>query len=151
MSYHKDIHAIVCHGDIGDGTTIWGGAFIGPFGSIGGGCTIGRHVEIGPRVRVGNRCRIQAGAFLPEGVVLGGDVFIGPNATFTNVRYPVGDQKAAKYAQTIVHDRAVIGANATIVAPCEIGEGAFVGAGAVVTKDVPAGETWAGNPARRLR
>ena len=104
--------------------------------------SIGAFVEIGKGVTIGKNCKIQAYAFIPEGVIIGDDVFIGPHACFTNVRYPMTGEG---YKKTIVHNKSVIGANATILSGVLIGYKSLVGAGAVVTKDVMG--TVMGNPA----
>lgn len=106
------------------------------------------HVWIGEDVIIGHRCRIQAFTFIPTWVVIGNDVFIGPHVCFTNDKRPPSFGKHWK--ATIVKDGASIGAGAVILAGVMIGEHATIGAGAVVTKDVPDGETWVGNPARKL-
>jgi len=100
---------------------------------------------------VGNRVRIQNNVSVYEGVTLEDDCFIGPSAVFTNVHRP--DPHGSVYGQyepTIVKSGAMIGANATIIAPCVIGENAVVGAGSVVTRDVTVGATVVGNPARQI-
>lgn len=103
------------------------------------------HVWIGDEVTVPAGCRIQAFSFIPNGVVLGENVFIGPHVCFTNDRKPPSDV----WSQTIVEDGASIGANSTILPGIVIGKGAMIGAGSVVTKNVPPGETWFGNPAKK--
>jgi len=101
---------------------------------------------IGNGVTIGDRCKIQANAFIPQGVVIGDDVFIGPSVTFTNDKRP----PSLDWGQTVVRDSVSIGAGAVILPGIRIGVGARIGAGAVVTRDVPAGETVVGNPARPL-
>jgi len=135
---------------VGDGTVIYNPnlVWLAPDAEIGKNCRIGNFTEIGKEVRIGDRCKVQAFVFIPKGVVIGSDVFIGPNVTFTNDRYP-GSAGYGKYESTIVEDGAAIGAGSTIRCGITIGQGASIGAGAVVTKDVPAGETWLGNPARK--
>lgn len=114
---------------------------------IGENCTIHSHVWIGDRVKVGDRCRIQAFCFLPTGVRLGNDVFLGPGVVFTNDKHP----PSTEWLVTTVGDFVSIGARAVILPGLTLGVGCKIGAGAVVTKNVPAGETWVGNPARRLK
>lgn len=119
---------------------------VGNYNKIGEDCVIHSHVWIGDDVFIGNRCKIQAFAFIPNGVCISNDVFIGPHVCFTNDKNPPnGDFK-----QTMVEDDVAIGANATILPGVHIGRGAKIGAGAVVTKSVPAGEVWVGNPAKPL-
>lgn len=112
--------------------------------AVGENCTIHAPVWIGNNVVIGDRCKIQAFAFLPDGVVLGNDVFIGPHVCFTNDKHPPSNM----WLWTRVENGASIGANATVLPGVTIGEGAKVGAGAVVTKNVPAGATVYGNPAK---
>jgi acetyltransferase-like isoleucine patch superfamily enzyme len=133
---------------IGKGTKVW--HYTNLFGcEIGEDCVIGSFVEIGKGVKIGNRCKVEARAFLPAGVVIEDEVFVGPGAIFTNDKHPkaVGDWEITP---TLVKRGASIGAGAVIVCGVIIGEGAVVGAGAVVTKDVPAGMTVVGNPAVRI-
>lgn len=115
---------------------------------IGDDCTIHAPVWIGNNVVIGNKCKIQAFAFVPEGVTLGDDVFIGPNVVFTNDAEPPSDKQ--KWKPVLVGDGAVIGAGAVIKAGVVIESGARIGCGAVVTRDVPAGEWYVGNPARPI-
>lgn len=114
--------------------------------TVGDNCTIHSHVWIGDRVKIGDRCRIQAFCFIPTGVRIGNDVFLGPHVCFTNDRYP----PSTDWTPTMVEDFVSIGANSTILPGVTLGQGCKIGAGSVVTKDVPAGETWVGNPARKL-
>ncbi len=117
--------------------------------TIGEGSKVHSHVWIGPRVVIGARCKIQAFAFIPDGVTIEDDVFLGPRVTFTNDAHPPSGGKG--WESTLVKRGAVIGANATILPGVTIGEGAVVGAGAVVTRDVPDHATVVGNPARPIR
>ena len=112
---------------------------------IGDNTKLGVFIEIGRNVRVGERCKIQSHTFIPEGVEIGNDVFIGPQVVFCNVKRPMTGER---YATTIVCDNAVIGAGAVILPGLIIGKGAVVGAGSVVTKNVPKWATVYGNPAR---
>ncbi len=107
-------------------------------------CTIHSHVWIGDQVIVKDHTKIQAFAFIPNGVLLGEGVFIGPHVCFTNDKYPPNDE----FRPTTVCDGASIGANATIICGVRIGVGAVIGAGSVVTKDVPDFTTVWGNPAK---
>ncbi|MHC1709830.1 MAG: acyltransferase [Methanomassiliicoccales archaeon] len=117
---------------------------------IGNECRIAAFVEIQRGVVIGDRCKVEAFAFIPSGVTIGDEVFVGPRATFTNDLHPhaVGDWSITP---TVVKKGASIGAGAVIVCGVTIGENATVGAGSVVTKDVPAGTTVVGNPARPIK
>ena len=136
---------------IGEGTRIWqyvvvlAGAVIGRDGNICSHCFIENKVVVGDRVTV--KCGVQ----LWDGVTLEDDVFVGPNVTFTNDLRPRSRNGQAVLLPTLVKKGASIGANATILPGLIIGEGAMVGAGAVVTKDVPPGVMVIGNPARPIR
>ena len=135
--------------EIGEGTRIWHFVHVRNGAKIGKNCNIGKDVYIDTNVEIGNNCKIQNFATLYHGLTVGNDVFIGPHVCFTNDLYPRAkiwsDEKVAK---TIVKDGASIGANSTIVAGITIGKYAMIGAGAVVTKDVPDFALVVGNPAR---
>lgn len=133
---------------IGEGTRIWAFVHVLPGARIGKDCNICDGVFIEGEVTVGDRCTIKCGVQLWDGVTLGDDVFVGPNATFTNDLFPRSRQHPDSYTVTIVEDGASIGANATILAGITIGRGAMVGAGAVVTRSVPPNAIVTGNPAR---
>ena len=120
-----------------------------PGAQIGDTTTIGAFTEIGKDVIIGEKCKIQAFVFIPKGVEIGNNVFIGPSVTFTNDRYP-SSADYGKYETTTVADCVSIGAGSTIRCGIILHKGSIIGAGSVVTKDVPAFETWAGNPARRI-
>jgi UDP-2-acetamido-3-amino-2,3-dideoxy-glucuronate N-acetyltransferase len=135
--------------EIGEDTVVRD--FVNLYGcKIGKGCKIAAYVEIQRDVVVGDRCKIEAFAFIPSGVTIEDEVFVGPHACFTNDRTPkaVGEWSVTP---TVVKKGASIGANATIICGVTIGEGALVGAGAVVTKDVPPNAKVAGNPAKIIR
>lgn len=132
---------------IGRGTKVW--HYVNLMGSIiGEDCTIGSYVEMG-KVIVGNKCKIECGTFIPTGVYIGDEVFIGPHVTFINDYFPRAINKDWKIKQTWVKKGASIGANATIMCGLTIGKMAMVGAGAVVIKDVPDYAVVVGNPAKK--
>jgi UDP-2-acetamido-3-amino-2,3-dideoxy-glucuronate N-acetyltransferase len=136
---------------IGPGTKIWHFSHIMAHAEIGAGCSIGQNVFVASRVRIGNNVKIQNNVSIYEGVELEDDVFCGPSMVFTNVTTPRAGyprNRPEDYSKTLVKRGASIGANATIVCGHTIGEYAFVGAGAVVTKDVPPRSVVVGNPAR---
>jgi acetyltransferase-like isoleucine patch superfamily enzyme len=149
MSQVKGQGTIINDAEIGEGTVVW--HYCNLFKcKIGKNCVIGSYVEIGKNVIIGDNCKIECGVFIPEGVVIGNEVFVGPHVCFTNDRSPRIKQKEWKLTKTFIKDGASIGANATIRCGVTIGEDAMIGCGSVVTKDVPANEVWAGNPAKRL-
>jgi UDP-2-acetamido-3-amino-2,3-dideoxy-glucuronate N-acetyltransferase len=137
--------------EIGPGTKIWHFSHVMAGAVIGRGCTLGQNVFVASGVRIGNNVKIQNNVSVYEGVILEDDVFCGPSMVFTNVSTPrsaVPRNRPEDYKRTLVRRGASIGANATIVCGNTIGEYAFVGAGAVVTKDVPPRALVFGNPAR---
>ncbi len=137
--------------DIGAGTKIWHFSHVMANAAIGERCIIGQNVVIGPHVKIGNNVKIQNNVSVYEGVELEDDVFCGPSMVFTNVNTPRSGtprNTSAHYVRTLVGRGASIGANATIVCGNTIGEFGFVGAGSVVTSDVPAYALVYGNPAR---
>ncbi|MCS7201940.1 MAG: N-acetyltransferase, partial [Dictyoglomus sp.] len=137
--------------EIGEGTKIWHFCHILPYTTIGKNCVIGQNVMIGPRVKIGNNVKIQNNVSIYEGVELEDDVFCGPSCVFTNVINPRAFiERKSEFKKTIVKKGATIGANATIICGVTIGEYAFVGAGAVVTKDVPPYALVVGVPARQV-
>lgn len=144
-------HALVERGaTIGPRTRVWAFAHILGQARIGSDCNICDHVFIENDVEVGNRVTIKCGVFLWDGISLEDDVFVGPNATFTNDKYPRSRQHKP-FERTYVRRGATVGANATILPGVTIGEKAIVAAGSVVTRDVPAGVIVAGNPAKLMR
>ena len=136
---------------IGEGTRVWQYVVILPGAVIGRDGNICSHCFIENKVVVGDRVTVKCGVQLWDGVTLEDDVFVGPNATFTNDREPRSRNASATLLPTLVKKGASIGANATILPGFTIGEGAMVGAGAVVTKDVPPRTLVVGNPARVVR
>lgn len=135
---------------IGEGTTIWHFCHILDGVAIGKRCSIGQNVMIGPNVRLGDNCKIQNNVSLYDGVELEDDVFCGPSCVFTNVTNPRAFvSRKAEFKPTVVRRGATIGANATIVCGVVIGAYAFIGAGAVITRDVPPFALMVGVPARR--
>jgi len=136
---------------IGEGTRIWQFVVVLPGAVIGRDGNICSHCFIENQVVVGDRVTVKCGVQLWDGVTLEDDVFVGPNVTFTNDPQPRSRNATAKLLPTLVKKGASIGANATILPGLTIGEGAMVGAGSVVTKDVPPRTLVVGNPARVIR
>jgi UDP-2-acetamido-3-amino-2,3-dideoxy-glucuronate N-acetyltransferase len=136
---------------IGKGTKIWHFTHIMPGCIIGENCNIGQNVVVSPQVVLGKNVKIQNNVSIYTGVVCEDDVFLGPSMVFTNIVNPRSAIiRKGEYAKTVVKKGASIGANATIVCGHDIGEFAFIGAGAVVTKDVPAYALIVGNPGRQM-
>jgi acetyltransferase-like isoleucine patch superfamily enzyme len=133
---------------VGSGTRVWAFAHILPGARVGRDCNICDGVFIENDVVVGDRVTVKCGVQLWDGLIVEDDVFIGPNATFTNDRFPRSKIRPPTFLQTTLRKGASIGANATILPGIEIGSGAMVGAGAVVTHNVPANAIVIGNPAR---
>lgn len=152
MNYFAHETAVIDEGcQIGEGTKIWHFSHIMPNCTIGNKCNIGQNVVVSPGVVLGNNVKIQNNVSLYTGVTCEDDVFLGPSMVFTNVTNPrSGVNRRDQYANTIVKKGASIGANATIVCGHDIGEYAFIGAGAVVTKHIPAYALVVGNPARQI-
>ncbi len=136
---------------IGKGTKIWHFSHIMPNCILGEGCNLGQNVVISPEVVLGKNVKVQNNVSIYTGVICDDDVFLGPSMVFTNVINPRSAiNRKSEYAKTHVGKGASIGANATIVCGHDIGAYAFIGAGAVVTKTVPAYALMIGNPARQL-
>lgn len=143
--------AIIDEGcEIGKGTKIWHFSHIMPNCTIGESCNIGQNVVISPEVILGRNVKVQNNVSIYTGVICEDDVFLGPSMVFTNVINPRSAvNRKNQYAKTVVKKGASIGANATIVCGHDIGRFAFIGAGAVVTKDVPDYALVIGNPAKQ--
>jgi UDP-2-acetamido-3-amino-2,3-dideoxy-glucuronate N-acetyltransferase len=152
MDYFVHESAYVDDGaKIGKGTKVWHFCHVMPGAEIGEGCSLGQNIVVMPGTRIGNNVKIQNNVSIYEGVTLEDDVFCGPSCVFTNVLTPRSHvSRKNEYAPTLVKKGASIGANATVVCGTTIGEFAFIGAGAVVTADVPAHGLMVGVPARRV-
>lgn len=136
---------------IGDGTKIWHFSHIMEKCTIGENCNIGQNVVVSPDVVLGKNVKVQNNVSIYTGVICEDDVFLGPSMVFTNVINPrSGVNRRGQYQQTVVKKGASIGANATIVCGHNIGEYAFIGAGAVITKEVAPYALVVGNPARQI-
>ena len=137
--------------EIGEGTRIWHFSHVLPRSKIGRGCIIGQNVVIGPDVNNGDKSNLQKNYSVYTGVTLEDGVFCGPSCVFTNVINPRAEiERKTEFRQTLVKRGATIGANATIICGNTLGEYCMIGAGAVVTKDVPAFALMVGAPARRV-
>ena len=153
MAVHETarIHpmALIDDCEIGADTKVWAFAHVLPHARIGARCNLGESVFVETGVVIGDDCTIKNGISIYEGVTLGNRVFVGPNAVFTNVDRPRAARRTprSQYGRTIVADGATIGANATIRCGITIGRCAFIGAGSVVVRDVPAHAIVMGNPA----
>lgn len=136
---------------IGDGTRIWHWVHVCGGAVIGERCSLGQNVYVGNDVRIGNNARIQNNVSIYDNVTLEDDVFCGPSMVFTNVFNPrAAIPRKDQYKNTLIKRGATLGANCTIVCGVVVGEHAFVGAGAVVTRDVPAFALVVGVPARQI-
>jgi UDP-2-acetamido-3-amino-2,3-dideoxy-glucuronate N-acetyltransferase len=135
--------------EIGEGTKIWHFCHIMPGAKIGKNCSIGQNVNVGSRAIIGNGVKIQNNVSVYDDVIIEDDVFCGPSCVFTNVINPRAFvERKHEYKKTVIKKGATIGANATIVCGVTIGEYALIGAGSVVTRDVPSYALVYGNPAR---
>lgn len=152
MNYYVHPSAIVDDGcQIGEGTKIWHFSHIMTGCILGEKCNIGQNVVISPEVVLGNNVKVQNNVSLYTGVTCADDVFLGPSCVFTNVTNPRSAvNRRGQYARTHVGKGASIGANATIVCGHDIGDFAFIGAGSVVTKTIPAYALVVGNPAKQM-
>lgn len=152
MSVHIHESAIVDPGaQVGEGTRVWHWVHICEGARVGRGCSFGQNCFVGNDVSIGDNCRVQNNVSIYDAVILEDDVFCGPSMVFTNVVNPRSTvSRKDEYRRTVVRRGATIGANATIVCGATLGEYAFVAAGAVVTRDVPAHALVAGVPARQI-
>lgn len=152
MNYYVHPTAIIdegCH--IGDGSKIWHFSHVMGGSEIGNDCSLGQNVFVASGVKLGNNVKVQNNVSVFEGVVCEDDVFLGPSCVFTNIINPrSGVSRKGQYTKTVIAKGATIGANATIVCGNNIGRYAFIGAGAVVTKDVPDYALVVGNPAKHI-
>ncbi len=136
---------------IGKGTKVWHFSHIMAPSIIGENCNIGQNVVVSPEVTLGKNVKVQNNVSIYTGVTCDDDVFLGPSMVFTNVINPRSAiNRRGEYAKTHVGKGATIGANATVVCGHDIGAYAFIGAGAVVTKNIPPYSLWVGNPARQI-
>ena len=135
---------------IGEGTRVWQFAVVLKGARIGRNCNICAHTFIENDVVMGDNVTVKCGVQLWDGLRIGNNIFIGPNATFCNDKHPKSGNHDFECLQTVVEDDVSIGANATILPGVRLGKGCVVGAGAVVTKDVSPGMTVIGNPAKEL-
>lgn len=151
-NYYAHPTAIIDEGcEIGENVKIWHFSHVMPGCKIGDGCNLGQNVVISPKVVLGKNVRVQNNVSIYEGVICEDDVFLGPSMVFTNVINPRSAvSRKHEYMRTLVRKGATIGANATIVCGNEIGAYAFVGAGAVITRNVPDYALVVGNPSRQI-
>lgn len=151
-----------CLDNVALGQNVFISKFVNLYGcSIGDGSKIGAFVEIQKNAAVGKNCKISSHTFICDGVTIGDNCFVGHSVAFINDNYPRSTRAdgaleteadwKGRFVSTTVGRHVSIGSNATILGNLTIGDGAIIGAGSVVTKDVPSGEIWAGNPARLLR
>lgn len=150
MSYFKHESSYVDEGaEVGEGTKIWHFCHVMSGAKIGKNCSLGQNVNVGGKAVIGDGVKIQNNVSVYDDVVIEDDVFCGPSCVFTNVINPRAFvERKHEYKQTVIKKGASIGANATIVCGVTVGEYALIGAGSVVTKDVPAYALVYGNPAR---
>ena len=134
---------------IGARTRVWQYSVVLDGAVIGADCNLNAHTLVEGGARIGDRVTLKCGVYVWDGITLEDDVFVGPNAVFTNDKAPRSRVHPEAWPQTRIGRGASIGGGAVILPGLAIGAGAMIGAGAVVTKDVPPGETWIGNPARR--
>lgn len=149
--FFQHCQSLVESQQIGENTRIWAFAHVLPGAMIGAECNICDHVFIENDVQIGDRVTVKCGVQLWDGTTIGNDVFIGPNATFTNDPWPRSREWPETFSRTIIEDGASIGAGAIVLPGLTVGRGAMVGAGAVLTRSVPPNAVVVGNPARIIR
>lgn len=135
---------------IGKTTNVWQYVVILPNAEIGENCNICSHCFIENDVKIGNQVTIKCGVYIWDGITIEDNVFIGPNVTFTNDKFPKSKQ-SFELQKTTIQKGASIGAGSVILGGIKIGENSMIGAGSVVTKDIPANELWFGNPAKFIK
>ena len=140
-----------CQAQIPENTNIWQFCVVLPKAQIGENCNICSHCLIENDVKIGDNVTVKSGVQLWDGITLEDNVFVGANVTFTNDKYPRSKSADWQCLTTLIKKGASIGAGSTILCGITIGENAMIGAGSVVTKDVPAGELWLGNPAKFVK
>lgn len=152
MTYYKHDTAIIDDGaQIGEGCRVWHFAHVCGEAKIGDGVSLGQNVFVGNRVTIGSRCKIQNNVSVYDNVTLEGGVFCGPSMVFTNVHNPRAlVERKDEYRSTLIRKGATLGANCTIVCGVTVGEYAFVGAGAVITRDIPDFALMVGVPAKHI-
>lgn len=152
MDYFAHETAVIDDGaNIGEGTKIWHFTHVMPESEIGENCNLGQNVVISPKVKLGHNVKVQNNVSVYTGVICEDDVFLGPSMVFTNIVNPRSAViRRDEYVETLVRHGASIGANATIICGNELGKYCLIGAGAVITKPVPAYALMVGNPARQI-
>lgn len=146
------IHKLAdCQAKVPESTNIWQFCVVLPNAKIGQNGNICSHCFIENETKIGNNVTIKCGVQVWDGVTIEDEVFVGPNVAFTNDLYPRSKHHPKEYARTLLKKGCSIGANSTILCGVTIGENAMIGAGSVVTKDVPSGELWKGAPAQFVR
>lgn len=140
-----------CQASVPESTNIWQFCVVLPNARIGENCNVCSHCFIENDVIIGDNVTIKCGVQIWDGIRMEDNVFIGPNVTFTNDKFPRSKQYPEKFENTIIRKGASLGAGCTVLCGIEIGENAMIGAGSVVTKNVPANELWVGNPARFVK
>lgn len=140
-----------CQASVPETTNIWQFCVVLPNARIGEKCNVCSHCFIENDVIIGNNVTIKCGVQIWDGIRVEDNVFIGPNVTFTNDRFPRSKQYPEVFEKTIIRKGASLGAGTTVLCGIEIGENAMIGAGSVVTKNIPANELWVGNPARFVK